>query len=270
MSAAAPLGRAWRRLVALALLAAALGLPYERALSPHVHAPMASLGVAALARALTALCVVAPLAWAGLWLGRPLGWGAPLLAGGDAGPDAGADAAASDRRRAAWRTLALGVLAGVVLGLVLEALDPLVLRAAKDLARLRGAAAMAPPAWAGVLGAFAAAVNEEVVFRLFLLTLLARAGFALTRGDATSRLVVTWGATALAALVFGASHFTNVKALGQPFTFPVLALVLVWNGALGLLCGRLYTTRGIETAMAAHAGTDLVLHALAPALSAMR
>jgi hypothetical protein len=268
VTAAAPLGRAWRWLAALALLAAALGLPYERALSPHAHAPTASLGVAVLARALTALCVVAPLAWAGLWLGRPLGWGAPLLAGG--GAVHVGDAAAPGRRRAAWRTLAVGLFAGVVLGFALEALDPLVLRAATDLARLRGAAAMAPPAWTGILGAFAAAVNEEVVFRLFLLTLLARAGFALTRGDATSRLAVTWGATALAALVFGASHFTNVKALGQPFTFPVLALVLVWNGALGLLCGRLYTTRGIETAMAAHAGTDLVLHALAPALSAMR
>lgn len=256
---------AWRALAGLALVAAALGLPYQMALSarPHAAASPLGLGVEALARLLTALVVVWPLAWAGLALGRPLGWGAPLL-------DRAGTSAGSSARGHATRTLALGLVLGFALGLVLEALDPLVLAHVADLARLRGGAALAPSPWAGALGAFAAAVNEEIVFRLFLLTLIARAGLLVARGDATARLAVVWGANALAALVFGVSHFTNVSALGQPFTFPVLAVVLLWNGALGLLCGWLYTRRGIEAAMAAHAGTDLVLHALAPVLAFAR
>ena len=53
--------------------------------------------------------------------------------------------------------------------------------------------------------------------------------------------------------------------LGEPFTFPVLAFVLLANGGFGLVCGWLYMSRGIEAAIVAHGAADLVLHALAPA-----
>jgi membrane protease YdiL (CAAX protease family) len=133
------------------------------------------------------------------------------------------------------------------------------------LAHLAGAARVPPPAWAGALAAFAAGVNEEVLLRLFLLTTVA--GLLLL---AVPRGPALWGANVVSALVFGALHFGNVFALGIRFDLVVALSVLGLNGVVGLLCGWLYWTRGIEAAMAAHMACDLVLHGLGGALGGPR
>jgi len=268
VKAEGPLVRAWAGLALLALLAAALASPYQSALyaqAAHLRG-LPRVGPGLLLNLAQALLVVWPLAWAGLWLGRPLGWGAPLLA---------TPVPAPPTRARAGRVLAFALVVGLALGLSIEALSPLFARALPAALRLSGAP-LSPPPWAGALGALAAGVNEEILLRLFLLTLLARLGMLLvpaalgsgelSQGGGTARQAVVWGANAVAALVFGALHFSNVWLLGQPFTFPVLAFVLLANGAFGLVCGWLYMSRGIEAAMVAHGAADLVLHALAPAL----
>jgi membrane protease YdiL (CAAX protease family) len=104
-----------------------------------------------------------------------------------------------------------------------------------------------------------------VLLRLFLLTaLVAVLSAFLPRGPAL------WGANALAALAFGALHFGNVFALGLHLSAAVVLGVLGLNGLVGLLCGWLYWTRGIEAAIVAHAACDLVLHGLGGALGGPR
>jgi len=262
VTAPGPLARAWAGLALFALLAAVLASPYQSALyaqAAHLRA-LPRRGPGVVLELVSAVCVVWPLAWAGLWLGRPLGWGAPLLA-------AAGDAAAW--RPPAGRVLGLALGVGLALGLGIEAVGQGFAHALPDALRLSAAPA-APPPWTGALGALAAGVNEEILLRLFLLTLLARLGARLSpvasaSATGTTRLAIAWGANAVAALVFGALHFSNVWLLGQPFTFPVLAFVLLANGGFGLVCGWLYMSRGIEAAIVAHGAADLVLHALAPA-----
>jgi hypothetical protein len=273
VSALGPLARAWAGLALLALLAAVLASPYQAALyaqAAHLRV-LPRAGPAVLRELAQAVCVVWPLAWVGLWLGRPLGWGAPLLAGAGSGMAEPAGAG----RPAAWRVLGLALCVGLALGLALEVVGEGFARALPDALRL-STATVAPPPWVGALGALAAGVNEEILLRLFLLTLLARLGTLLapaafgsgdrSLGGGTGRLAIAWGANAVAALVFGALHFSNVWLLGQPFTFPVLAFVLLANGGFGLVCGWLYMSRGIEAAIMAHGAADLVLHAIAPAV----
>ena len=57
-------------------------------------------------------------------------------------------------------------------------------------------------------------------------------------------------------------HFTNVHALGLTLNPVVVSFILLVNGGVGLLCGWLFWTRGIEAAMACHVAIDLVLHGL--------
>jgi hypothetical protein len=71
-----------------------------------------------------------------------------------------------------------------------------------------------------------------------------------------------WIANGIAALVFGALHFGNVHLLGLTLNPVVVSYILLVNGGVGLLCGWLFRTRGIEAAMACHVAIDLVLHGL--------
>lgn len=195
-----------------------------------------------------------PLAAIGLKLGARMGLGAPMLAAWLRGRPIGARAR---------HGLLVATLSGLAFGAALLLLfavfkTPM----AAEMARL-GPTSVPPPAWMGVLGSLAAGVNEETVLRLFLMTTIAAFAWRLV-----PRTTALWIANGIAALVFGALHFGNVFALGLNFSPFLVAFILLVNGGIGLLCGRLYWTYGIEAAMAAHVACDLVLHGLGPALGA--
>ncbi len=250
------LARAWGGLAALLLLAAPLGAPYEAALFSHASRfdPLSRPGMLLLQRLFEAVVIAMPLAWAGLALARPLGWGAPYLAG-------------ARPWRAAARPLTLALLVGAAVGAAVTAAAFAVPRLLPGAFPAPAAGwAAAPAAWKGALGALAAGVNEEVITRLFLVSLLAR-GFGLAlRQAGPPGVAVRWAAIALAALAFGAMHFSNVAVLGLPHSFANLAFVLLLNGALGLACGLLFVRHGIEAAIVAHFAGALVAHGVLPAL----
>jgi len=240
--------RVWMAIAFATFVAAFAGVPYGEFLI--AGGPAATLGKDPLTRLALKLVFTVfglwPLAALGLMIGARLGLGAPLLSAWFAGEPVAGPARAA---------LVPAALFGLALGAALLALFTLGHGAVG--AQLLGRSPVAPPAWAGVLAAFAAGVSEEVLLRLFLLTaLMGLLSALLPRGPAL------WSANGLAALVFGALHFGNVFALGLHFDLGVALVVLALNGAVGLLCGWLYWTRGIEAAMVAHTAVDLVLHGL--------
>lgn len=248
--------RVWLAIALACLAAVFAGLPYDEILI--AHGPAAShaggpLGRLVLQLGLTLLGTW-PLAAAGLVLGGRLGLGAPLLGAWFDGEPVAARARA-----------VLARAAGLGLGLGAALLAAFILFRGTLEAQLLGPPPAQPPAWSGVLAAFAAGVQEETLLRLFLLSALAFVG---------SRVLVLpaalWSANALAALVFGALHFGNVFALGMQLNFAVAGYVLAFNGAVGLLCGWLFWRDGIESAMVAHTACDLVLHGLGAALGGGR
>ena len=122
-----------------------------------------------------------------------------------------------------------------------------------------------PPPWQGFLASFYGGITEEVLLRLFLLTLLAWLGSLVSRTDeGRPTPVVFWVANILAAVIFGLGHLPATAAIGLPLTVLVITRAIVLNGLGGLAFGWLYWTRGLESAVLAHFSADIVLHVITP------
>lgn len=258
--------RVWVALSVLNVVAAVLAVPYARELLSQAVPPRPEMTLSAhiVLALVNAVVLALPATALGLRFGRRVQLGAPLLA---AGFERRFDpvVARTALGRGAWAGLALGalILAGnAILGPRLEA----------ELARLGVPVPEHPSPIAGILGSFGAGIGEETLLRLFLLTAFYRLFLVILHRDPTEPArapAAYWSANVLAALVFGALHFGNAKALGVPLTGLNMTVVLLFNGVVGMACGELYRRHGIEAAMAAHIVTDLVIHGLAPALEAV-
>ncbi|MBD3237110.1 MAG: CPBP family intramembrane metalloprotease [Candidatus Eisenbacteria bacterium] len=247
-----PRARLFGWIAAAAVAGVLATLPYEQSITlsaESVLLPWPALLVASLVHlALVLLC-----ASIGMRLGPTLGLGAPdLIAWVERQPHAGSKLGRAIRRGLLW-----GAAAGIVttmLGAAAEAILPL----PEEL----HAASWSP--WHGLLGAFGAGINEELIFRLGVMTLFARLLSLLVRRLPPPPALI-WTANALAALGFGFAHLPILEVLTEVNHLTV-GLVLAGNGLVGLLFGWLYWRSGLVAAMAAHFATDLVLKALVPLL----
>lgn len=235
---------------ALALVAV---LPYVATLFPDQLARLrVPLPVFVLAQFVQALLLLGLLAWCGLRLGRPLGLGAPIV-----------QAIACREPVAVWSVRSLGraALAGAAAGAVLLLLDA-------ALAPYTPAAASASPApadiavWKRLLASFYGGITEELLCRLFLMTLivwLCRKLAGRTAAPATAAMA--WIGIVGAAVLFGLGHLPAAAGV-WPLTPLVVARVLVLNCLAGIVFGWLYWRRGLEHAMLAHFSADIVLHVI--------
>jgi membrane protease YdiL (CAAX protease family) len=193
------------------------------------------------------------LAAIGLWLATLTGLGAPLLDNWTRG------LSVAGRLRAMLPApIGVGILVGV-LGIVIPlAAQSLLAPAAQN------SPAPNPPAWQGLLASFSAGVTEEVLLRLFVMTLLAWLGGLLSRRpNGQPTMAVIWVANVLAALLFGAAHLPAQAAI-TPLTPMVVAAVIGLNALGGVFFGWMYASRGLESAMISHASADIVVHVLVP------
>lgn len=156
------------------------------------------------------------------------------------------------RPRAAGRLVAafaIGLAAGVALLLVVAAIQRWLPGTLPKL--------LHPPGIAAALAAStAASFGEEILFRLLLIGLLLR--FLPSTGPRKAIAV------AVSALAFGAAHApAAVFLFGGWQQVPPLSWVwvMVLNGALGVTFGVVFLRHGIECAVLAHLGTDIVWHA---------
>jgi membrane protease YdiL (CAAX protease family) len=119
-------------------------------------------------------------------------------------------------------------------------------------------------AWKGLLTMFGGGITEELIFRLFLLSLFAWL-FALPFGARRVRPVraVLWAANLASALLFGLAHMEGVGLFATVTTL-LLARTVVFIVLPGLAFGWLFWTYGLEAAMLAHAAADVVVHGIRP------
>lgn len=170
----------------------------------------------------------------------------------------------ADRVRA---LLPLSIIIGVVASLLIIGLEAAVFQPA--LARELGDSVNAlnlqtaqPPAWQGFLASFYGGISEEVMLRLFVMSLIAWLGSFISKtaeGKPTS--AVFWTAIILAAILFGLGHLPATANL-IPLTPLVITRAIVLNGLAGVAFGWLYWKRGLESAILAHFSADIVLHVL--------
>ncbi|MFZ5945294.1 MAG: CPBP family intramembrane glutamic endopeptidase [Bacillota bacterium] len=107
------------------------------------------------------------------------------------------------------------------------------------------------------LAAFYGGISEEIITRLFLMSLIAfiikNIGFSLE----TSYLIGIW----LAAFLFGLLHLPAALQLFPKTNFVVMRTIVL-NMVGGVTFGWLFVVYGIESAMIAHFTADIVLHVI--------
>lgn len=195
---------------------------------------------------------------AGLFFASRVGLSAPILDAITRGESA------ADKLRA---ILLISVLVGVtaaliIIGLEFAVFQPALIRELGESAREFSLQAEQPAAWKGFLASFYGGIVEEVLLRLFVMSLLAWLGSFVsktTEGKPTS--AVFWIANILAAVLFGLGHLPATATL-IPLTPLVITRAIVLNGLGGIAFGYLYWKRGLESAMIAHFSADIVLHVL--------
>ena len=119
-----------------------------------------------------------------------------------------------------------------------------------------------PAAWKGFLASFYGGIVEEILLRLFLMSLLVWLGSFISKTpEGKPTIGVFWTANFLAAILFGVAHLPATATI-VPLTALVITRAIVLNGLAGVAFGYLYWKRGLESAMIAHFSTDIVLHVL--------
>lgn len=121
-----------------------------------------------------------------------------------------------------------------------------------------------PPAWQGFLSSFYGGINEEILLRLFLMSLLVWIFFKIKRThDGKPNRIDFWLAIILAAVIFGAGHLPALLGV-TTLTAPAVARVIILNAVGGIIFGWLYWKKGLESAMISHFSADIVLHVILP------
>lgn len=194
------------------------------------------------------LVLLAAMVFVGLKLGRPFGLGAPLL---EAWLYKGSPG--KDWKKSLRDGLVTGVAVGVVLLVIVLVLVPL-------LPKLPFIAAARITIWKRILICFYGGIYEELLTRLFLLTLIARIASRILRGKArTLAATPFWIANVVVAILFGLGHLPSASLM-MPITPLVVGAALLLNGVAGIAFGLLYRKHGLESAMIAHFSADFMLY----------
>jgi membrane protease YdiL (CAAX protease family) len=160
-------------------------------------------------------------------------------------------------------SIALGVVTTLlVLGLEFFYFQPAMMKELGDTAAALNLQTAQPAAWKGFLASFYGGIAEEILLRLFVMSLFVWLGkFISKTTEGKPTIAVFWIANILAAVLFGLGHLP-ATALLIPITPLIIARAILLNGLIGVVCGWLYWKRGLEAAMISHFSADLVLHVL--------
>jgi membrane protease YdiL (CAAX protease family) len=119
--------------------------------------------------------------------------------------------------------------------------------------------------WKRLLACLYGGLGEEILMRLFLLSLLLWLLSKLFRVAPVNRALF-WTVNLAVAIAFGAGHLPFAASL-TTLTPGLIVAIIGFNAFFGLGFGYLYWSRGLEAAMLAHFVSDLMLHVIGPAFS---
>src|SRR4029077_8144789 len=120
--------------------------------------------------------------------------------------------------------------------------------------------------WRSGLASFWAPFAEEIVDRLFLLSLVAWLGMKLFRvsNEGRGRQVALWVAIVATALFFGWYHISNEQLFAATVPAIVAVRTVLIILPVGLAFGWLYIRRGLEAAILSHFVIDIIVHVVRP------
>ena len=193
----------------------------------------------------------------GMLLAKRVGLGTPILDSVTRGESA------FDKVRAFLPiSMGLGILASlIILGLDVYIFQPALIQELGEKANVLNQTAQ-PAAWKGFLASFYGGIAEEILLRLFVMSLLAWLGSFINKTqDGKPTNIIFWIANILAAILFGIGHLPAASLILPLTTLFIIRIVLL-NAVGGIMFGWLYQKHGLESAMIAHFSADIVLHVL--------
>jgi len=187
----------------------------------------------------------------GLLLSKRVGMGLPILEGILDGENK-----SKELKSILLPSIGLGALAGILIVLLSIPFNKLI-PAFQD-------GQISASAWKAFLASFYGGIAEEVLLRLFVVSLLVWISFKIKKaGDGGPTVFGIWVAIALAAVIFGLGHLPATSQI-TPLTGIVVLRAIVLNGIGGIIFGWLYWKKGLESAIIAHFTADIVLHVITP------
>ena len=248
-----------RRLFLILLIAAILAniaiLPYALSLGlmKTEELPI-SLPIAILAQIAQTTAFFSIAIFVGLFLGRKVGFGAPLLEGW---------LGSESVKEQFGPILKISVILGILIGVSLFFLDRVAFAFFIEPVTVFQSE---PPLWQRFLVSFYGGINEEIGMRLFLLTVIVWISWKIRKTQAgLPTSLGVWIAIILISVVFGLGHLP-MTAKFQQVTALVIFRAILLNGIAGVAFGWLYWKKGLESAMIAHFSTDTVLHVILPTI----
>ena len=106
-------------------------------------------------------------------------------------------------------------------------------------------------------------INEELLMRLFLFSLVLWLLHKIARKEPRSSLPGFWVGNVIVAVLFAAAYLPAASKLIELTPIAIFAIIFLKGGA-GLVFGYLCWRRGFEAAVIAHFSADFVLHIIAP------
>ena len=165
------------------------------------------------------------------------------------------------------RTPIAGVLlwfvAGLVIGLSILAIMRMVIEPVLPAIGQRLEVAGSQSVGRRLVIIYVAAVTEELIFRLVVLSGLVGLSIrALRRTTLVPTQSIVWSANVASAIAFAGLHLPSWAGVGSNLWLAFWVFVL--NLVVGLVLGYVFVTRGIAAAMWTHAGGDCAIQLLGP------
>lgn len=124
------------------------------------------------------------------------------------------------------------------------------------------------PVWQTLLAALYGGISEEILMRLFLMSLFIWLSMKVTRQQKPTNVGIIISII-LASIIFGLGHLPITAAI-TTITPLVVFRAIILNGIGGIVFGWLYWKKGLEASIVAHFTTDIVLLTLLPILFSIR
>lgn len=224
-------------------------LPYTLALSPALAKVFTPIVL--IAQLIQTLVIFSIAIFIGLFLVKRVGFNLPILEGWLEGKKMG-----NYLKSILGISIGLGVLSGIIIILLSYLFTPV--------SSIFQNAEISVPIWKGFLASFYGGIGEEILLRLFLMTLIVWIIFKIKKTtDGKPTAIGIWLAIIISAVIFGLGHLPITGAITSITPLIVVRAILL-NGIAGIIFGWLYWKKGLESAMIGHFSADLVLHVIFP------
>ena len=226
-------------------------LPYTLALSPALAKVFTPLVL--IAQLIQSLVIFSIAIFMGLYLYKRVGFNLPILEGWLEGKEVG-----NYLKSILGISIGLGVLSGIIIVLLSFLFTPV--------STIFENASISVPIWKAFLACFYGGIGEEILLRLFLMTLIVWIIFKIKKtSDGKPTVISIWLAIIISAVIFGLGHLPITSTITSITPLIIVRAVLL-NGIGGIIFGWLYWKKGLESAMIGHFSADIVIQVIFPFL----